>query len=274
MQQRYVWNREKRADMTGRASTTARQVSDDQPTRLLRQERTPHVSAVPGEGAKQRTDRPQGATKPRSSQHTEMAAVVRWGSPGVQGAPTGFMVPHSPRKAGPLTRAVNDHQRPNSWVLSDCLVSRGTAFLRPGPPGYSNPAPWGPVCCPLPTLLATRPEEGADRGGLGSSPALRSPRSALSGPGPSRTGSAKQRAAVTERPLASRAPCERWPRGSVRPAAPSRKGRPRAPRPQSKSLPTPGVRGLEWNRLAERRAAAPPEARSGPRGDSDTSGKL
>lgn len=77
MQQRYVWNLEKRADMTGRASTTARQVSGDLPARLLTQKRTPHVSAVTGDGAEQRTDRPQGATKPRSSQHSEMGAVVR-----------------------------------------------------------------------------------------------------------------------------------------------------------------------------------------------------
>lgn len=206
---------------------------------------------------------PKEPPSPGPPQHGQMGAVVRWGSPGVQGAPTGFVVPHSPRKVGPLTRAVNDHQRPNSWVLPDCLVSTGNCLSPPGAAQLLKP--WRPVCCPLPTL-AIRPEEGADRGGPGSSPALRPPRSAPSGPVPSCTGSAKQRAAVAERPLASRAPWARWPRGRVRLAARSRKGRP--PRPRTaprvpKARASPHLACAVWSGTARQRAARRPGRKRG-----------
>lgn len=262
--------------MTGRDSATARQVSDDRPTHLLTQERTPHVSAVSGEwgGAEHRPS-------PRSHQaqvHRSTARWARWCAGGAReyrGLPLASWYPILPGRSAPspgLSTTIKGQTlgfSPTAWSVP------GTAFLRPGPPSYSNPGgQCAAPCRPWPSALRKEPTEAgrvrvlpcARRGQRPLAPsqaALDPPSSALPWRRglwpPERPGRGGPGAASDSLPAPGR--------GDPPPAH-------RAPRPKSKSLSTPGVRGLERNRPAESSSTAGPEARSGPGGDPDTSGKL
>lgn len=147
--------------MTGRDSATARQVSDDRPTHLLTQERTPHVSAVPGEwgGAEHRPS-------PRSHQaqvHRSTARWARWCAGGAReyrGLPLASWYPILPGRSAPssgLSTTIKGQTlgfSPTAWSVP------GTAFLRPGPPSYSNPGgQCAAPCRPWPSALRKEPTE-------------------------------------------------------------------------------------------------------------------
>lgn len=111
------------------------------------------------------------------------------------------------------------------------------------------------MCCPLPTLswppaLRKEPTEA------GRVRVLPPPRSAPSGPVPSCTGSAKQRAAVAERPLGSGAPRRGRPGAASDPLPPPGRGDPTHRAPKARA--SPHLACAVWRGTAGRRAARQP----------------